>query len=68
MKKYITPAVELTAMRAEGVIATSFSVGGTTGTGEDQHEIVVGGGKDDSDNGIGQLTTGYGWSTDDWSE
>lgn len=67
MKKYITPAVELTAMRAEGVIATSFAVGGTTGTGTDEHEIVVGGGNDDS-NGVGQLTTGYGWSADDWSE
>lgn len=62
MKKYVTPAVELTAMRAEGVIATSFQVNsGTT-------DPVVGGSSDASDNGVGQLTNGYGWNADDWGE
>lgn len=64
MKQYIIPAVEMTVLKYEGVIATSFCVGGTTG--EDNHEITVGGSTDDS-NGVGQLTSGFGGG-DDWTE
>lgn len=61
MKKYIIPAVELTAMRAEGVVATSFVVDSST-------IVTSDGGEGDASGGIGQLTSGYGWSADDWSE
>lgn len=59
MKKYIIPAVEVTAMRSEGVIATSFTV---------NSEITVGGDEDDASGGIGQLTNQYSWDAADWSE
>lgn len=60
MKKYIIPAVEVTAMRSEGVIATSFTV---------NSDVTVGGeGEDDASGGIGQLTNGYSWDAADWSE
>ena len=58
MKKYIIPAVDVTAMHVENtVLTTSFTVG--------SDDIVVGGAGDQSDEGIGQLTNG--WSCENWT-
>lgn len=65
MKKYIIPTVEVTALYTEEIsmLNSSFAVNTET-------DIAVGGGGEDdkSDNKVGQLTNGYGWSADDWSE
>ncbi len=56
MKKYIIPAVDVTAMHVENtVMTTSFTV---------NNEYVVGGAGDQSDEGIGQLTNG--WDANEW--
>lgn len=63
MKKYIIPAVEVTAMHHEGsMMLESIKIGGTDGSG---NEITVGG---DGDTSPGQLTNKYGWDSADWSE
>ena len=63
MKKYIIPTVEVTALYTEEIsmLNSSFAV-------DPSEETVVGGVNDKSDNQVGQLTNGYGWSADDWSE
>lgn len=63
MKKYIIPAVEVTAMHHESsVMLTSFLIG--------SDDVVVSGtgDTDDASGGIGQLTNGYSWDAADWSE
>ena len=56
MKKYIIPAVDITAMHVEATImANSFTVS----------NVVVGGDGDQSDEHIGQLTNG--WSCENWT-
>lgn len=62
MKKYIIPAVEVTALHHESnVMLTSIQIG--------DNETVVGGtGGQDASGGVGQLTNKYGWDAADWGE
>lgn len=57
MKKYIIPAVEVTALRSEGFIAGSFKV---------DPDVTVGGSGDTSS--PGQLTNEFEWDNNDWND
>lgn len=66
MKKYIVPAVEITAMHNDTpvMLLGSFGVGSLDGGST---KPIVGGSTDESDGGVGQLTRGLGWNCEDWT-